>query len=344
MVDLSGSRRGFLAKVFATSVAFGASTSFGKIQMGMSNKFRNKSMVVVSENGLNVREGPGLKKPIRTTLNKGARVIFLGGFAKVDGYVWYNVLFQDSSSGWAAISSDREVFLEFSDELKKKEVVSSSLIKLNPENYFVESSNLIDSAIRSYSLIVKDLTITPGYARELNNIVKLLEESVIFNDANKVRVTTRLKIANEIARLVDLPVGLIVGIWYRENSKMRVDCYFHNGRPLGRSMTLNGKRYFFKKGELKKSAEAVFSSSYFVSMKKKLKLSYFTTSLAHIATFGEIYNGLDIRRDYKINHSYSAAGTQGYSKGFRTFGGFKKHVVDKRPGVLVIAYILQNRK
>src|SRR4051812_37036330 len=44
--------------------------------------------VIVADEDLNVRAGPGLDSPVITTLLPGSRVIILGGYIPDDGWTW----------------------------------------------------------------------------------------------------------------------------------------------------------------------------------------------------------------------------------------------------------------
>jgi uncharacterized protein YgiM (DUF1202 family) len=58
--------------------------------------------VFINSNNVNIRSGPGTGNPVITQLDYGALGEVIGGPTSANGYVWYQIQYGTSSTGWVA--------------------------------------------------------------------------------------------------------------------------------------------------------------------------------------------------------------------------------------------------
>ena len=285
--------------------------------------------VITSSVGVKAREQPSTSaRYLGFSLQKDTTVFAIREHVDQQGNIWINVLSPSSQKTfWICRTFNRTV-------LAKKSLTYEFKGDFVTQAY-MQYSEIFSKQVDYERIIAKD------FIPKLRFIKNKLEESVSYYDQNgNLKQNTRLQIAKEIGKFVDLPYQVIVAVWYRENSNMPTTMYFHNGRDLGREMTLNGKRYFFRENEFFQAAKDTFNSSYYMTIKKRLHLHYNSTDMAAIATFIEAHRGFMHRKAGELS-PYTFSGTT-FQVGSLQHNGQRLPVQDRRPGFVAISALFRS--
>lgn len=279
---------------------------------------------IISPTGVKARSSPEISdNELGFSLPKCVDLYAIGHSVDKNGNEWVNVLSPTSKDAfWICAKQGNSVLA--------KQVLT-----------FDYKGDSITQAYQQYSAIFdQGYKVDQTYVSELKYIKEKLEEEVSYYDEQgRLKRAKRLHIARDIAKFVDLPIDVIISVWYRENAKMPTTMYFHNGKDLGKSMTLNGKSYFFKETEFFQAAKDTFNSKDFLRIKNRLRLHYSSKDRAAIATFIEAHRGFMHRQAGGLS-PYTFSGTQFLASNLQHNGVNKGR--DSRPGYLAIAAMFRS--